>query len=829
MNPTQTSSAPASAAGPQPDVLAAAFAACRRVAPLWPLSHFVAVNPFVGLTGRPFAEVCELMQRLAPGGMQMPASYYAEKLAAGQITDTDLEAALAQAPLVLPATQAAAVAHWGIARLKEALTESTPVLEEEPILTVAEAADLRHGADWVTAITEALSQFCAAYFDQGQSAWRLPWKNQPLFAAWREAARCDATPELMGLAGFRERVGRLPEDPARAILASLESFGVDREHLEDLLHKELFSIRGWAGHAQYLTRERRSEGTAEDLVFQLLAIRLAYDAAVLAKVDSPEFREFWPASARESGATVESLSLLLWQMADEHAWQRQLDARLRAARTKTAPAPAQRPPLQAVFCIDVRSELIRRALESAMPGAETVGFAGFFGLPMEYLPFGTRHGAAQCPVLLSPKYRVRETLKHTTAAEAEEALRKKRLGKRITLGWNSFKTSAISCFSFVETAGLGFGLKLFRDAFAPASPEAPATPRSAPELTVSGHGDAACGIALADRVTLAQGALKNMGLTKSFARLVLLCGHGSLTANNPYGSGLDCGACGGHSGSPNARVGAAILNDPEVREVLVGEGVVIPKDTWFVAGMHNTTTDQVELFDVDLMPHSHWQDLERLLTALYEVARTVRRERAPLLGLAAERADLDAQVIARSRDWAQVRPEWGLAGNAAFIAAPRERTRNAKLGGRVFLHNYDWRADGDSSVLELIMCAPMVVANWINLQYLASTVNNAAFGSGNKVLHNVIGTLGVCLGNGGDLQTGLPLQSVHDGRKWIHEPLRLHVYLEAPRERIAAVLAKHEGVRHLVDHGWLLLSAMEDEGAAIWRCLPGARWEAHPA
>ena len=35
-----------------------------------------------------------------------------------------------------------------------------------------------------------------------------------------------------------------------------------------------------------------------------------------------------------------------------------------------------------------------------------------------------------------------------------------------------------------------------------------------------------------------------------------------------------------------------------------------------------------------------------------------------------------------------MRPEWGLAGNAAFVAAPRERAKGCNLGGRTFLPNY---------------------------------------------------------------------------------------------------------------------------------------------
>jgi hypothetical protein len=228
-----------------------------------------------------------------------------------------------------------------------------------------------------------------------------------------------------------------------------------------------------------------------------------------------------------------------------------------------------------------------------------------------------------------------------------------------------------------------------------------------------------------------------MGLTKNFARLVVIVGHGSETTNNPYASGLDCGACGGHAGDSNARVGAAILNEPAVRTGLAGHGIHIPSDTSFLAGLHNTTTDDVTIFDIDELPGTHRLDIEDLQAALCTAAKSARRERAASLGLDGTAPNFDKQVHARSRDWAQVRPEWGLAGNAAFIAAPRRRTKTVELQGRVFLHNYDHDADVDDSTLELIMVAPMVVANWINLQYYASTVNNPMFGSGNKVTPDI--------------------------------------------------------------------------------------------
>jgi uncharacterized protein YbcC (UPF0753/DUF2309 family) len=104
---------------------------------------------------------------------------------------------------------------------------------------------------------------------------------------------------------------------------------------------------------------------------------------------------------------------------------------------------------------------------------------------------------------------------------------------------------------------------------------------------------------LAERASLAEDILKGLGLLENFARIVLFCGHGSATKNNPYASGLDCGACGGHVGDANARLAAALLNQADVRTELSERGILIPSDTVFIGGLHNTTTDEVSLFDYE--------------------------------------------------------------------------------------------------------------------------------------------------------------------------------------------------------------------------------------
>jgi uncharacterized protein YbcC (UPF0753/DUF2309 family) len=334
------------------------------------------------------------------------------------------------------------------------------------------------------------------------------------------------------------------------------------------------------------------------------------------------------------------------------------------------------------------------------------------------------------------------------------------------------------------------------------------------------------GLTAEQRLNQAEAVLKGMSLTKDFARLILLAGHGSTTANNPHASGLDCGACGGHTGEASARIAADILNDPAVRIGLRSRGINIPDDTWFLGALHDTTTDQISLFDRGRVPAALRGELSELDGWLDKASALARRERSRFLALDKPDGDIDAQVLRRSRDWAQVRPEWGLAGNGAFIAAPRERTLGIDLGGRSFLHNYDWSQDEGFGVLKLIMTAPMVVASWINLQYYGSTVNNRVWGAGNKVLHNVVGTLGVLEGNAGDLKTGLAWQSVHDGEKLMHEPLRLNVFIEAPLAAISEIILAHKMVQDLVDNQWLHLWAMDDTGRVAHRYQRDGEWVA---
>jgi hypothetical protein len=477
----------------------------------------------------------------------------------------------------------------------------------------------------------------------------------------------------------------------------------------------------------------------------------------------------------------------------------------------------------------VRSEPLRRHLEAHSDSIETIGFAGFFGFALEVVQAGAARGDARCPVLIDPTVRVRQA---GAGGDDERIAARSAAARRRHERFGTLRKLAVGTYPLVETLGHFFGARLVTDALGwtrvhegGALLSDRAGRDAAPVVESEAATNPGEGLDAATRVDLAEAALRNMGLTDRFAEVVLLCGHGSDSSNNPYAAGLDCGACGGHPGDVNARVAAAVLNAPEVRSELGKRGILVPDDTVFVAGLHDTTRDVVRLFDADRIEPGRRARIEAWLEA---ACGETRAERSGGLG---ERPGpgLAKRLDRRANDWSQIRPEWGLARNAAFIAAPRDRTRGLDLGGRVFLHEYDAAKDEDGGVLELILTAPLVVASWINLQYYASTVDPQVFGSGRKALHNVVGRHGVQLGNRSDLKAGLPWESVHDGCDFVHEPLRLTAIVEAPVERIDAVLERHEGVRTLVENEWIHLMARDPESGRLrqrtaaaphWRALP---------
>jgi uncharacterized protein YbcC (UPF0753/DUF2309 family)/NADH:ubiquinone oxidoreductase subunit 5 (subunit L)/multisubunit Na+/H+ antiporter MnhA subunit len=774
----------------------AANTAARHIPPVWPLASYVAVNPFLGQTTETLADTAARLDRIGGTPVTMPRVWYLGRIESGEITDEDIAAALeASLHRDKPADPDA---------LKRAATGPAPATTTLP--TIADLAARATGIDWPGFLADRIGVWAGGYFDQGQALWSAP-QDKRAWAAYRAFATHDLAPEIMGLRHFAAFVADAPDDPVEAIRRGVSRLGVGEEALDSYFHQLLFALGGWAQYTRYHLWKAELADQDDSTITDMLAIRLLWEDALYRQY-APLIDAEWASVRAGHGEPIspsagQVIDAIL-QEAAERAAQRRLVDRLAAP---ASPASDDRPMLQAAFCIDVRSEVFRRALESVDANIQTLGFAGFFGVSAKHRRFASDAEELRLPVLMNPTVATCATTQETAEADREA-----RYVARARRAWGRFKLAAVSSFAFVEAMGPVYVAKLVRDALGrnPAPVPNDPAPRFDPALD------------LETRTDMAETVLRAMSLTRGFARIVLLAGHGANVVNNPHASGLQCGACGGYSGEVNARLLALLLNDSDVRAALIQRGIDVPADTAFVAALHDTTTDRVHLYDHDQAVSANAKNLAQVKRWLDRAGQAARAERAGRLPRAASGAD----IAIRARDWAEVRPEWGLAGCNAFIAAPRMRTRGRSLRGRAFLHEYDWRQDKDNefAVLELIMTAPVVVASWISLQYYGSTVAPDSFGSGNKLLHNVVGGIGVFEGNGGLLRAGLPLQSVHDGVEYAHEPARLSVVIEAPRTTMNDILDRHAGVRALFDNRWLHLFAIDDDGRIAFRYAGNLEW-----
>lgn len=565
----------------------------------------------------------------------------------------------------------------------------------------------------------------------------------------------------------------------------------------------------------------------------------------------------------------------------------------------TAPAPREKRPFaQMLFCIDVRSERIRRHLEQ-LGDYQTYGIAGFFGVPVSFVGLDKGSETHLCPVVVTPKNMVLElsTARNTDDDDFVTALEHV---------FHDLKGSVLSPFITVEALGLLFGLDMFGKSFAPLAynrwrsrlhparsgsrllldkltrEQADSIIRSLQRVmivkalgrelgiareaitddmirelreTAMGNQEGPTefarqfkldaqaeanfidclrrayridrgyvqiqferlgriGFTLDEQVHFVSQALRSIGMTKDFSRFVLLTGHGSSSENNPYESALDCGACGGNHGIVNARVFAQMANKPAVRERLRAQGIDIAADTWFIPALHNTTTDELRLYDLELLPPSHLVYLERLTNGLRAASRLSAAERLQTLEPAGGSDDPEKAYRNARRnamDWSQVRPEWGLSRNAAFIVGRRHITEHMDLEARSFLNSYDYRCDPKGRLLENILAGPVVVGQWINMEHYFSAVDNEHYGSGSKAYHNIAGRFGVMTGNLSDLRTGLPSQTVLKDGEPYHEPLRLITVLEAPFETARRAIEAVATIKHLVHNGWIRMVIVDPE------------------
>lgn len=743
--------------------------ASQVIGKTWPLYSFVTSNPLAGYEQMPFEEAVKQAEKLLNANVYPEASLFRQAWKKGEINEKILRDLLAQNQLF-----ASPEDYLLQMELHKKTVQINPNNNLDCIL-----------AKWL-----------AAFLDEGLAEWEMPNKSEGFYQAWRKLAIYDTDLPKTALA-------EIPKTSIEVLHELFNKYGEKKFITICTFH--LAALPGWTGYINHRTDSNSQWQEAYPISLQdYLGVRL-WIAQKIKAVIEPEKSSI---PANSTTAKLHYIWLKAWEKSFQSGLVKLLgNQQIDMSKSETK---KQIPDAQLVFCIDTRSELIRRNIENK-GNYETFGYAGFFGIAMDYENLNDGIIRKACPPIVNSAYKVSENAQKDNNAKLKAYQKKNKVSNFKEYFLKRMKNMLPSAFGYVEGSGFFYGISLIARTIAPGylyrltqknaqSHESICTPEIKKSCNHDEDGEP--NIPITEKAAIVKSAFDIMGW-QEFAPIIAFIGHGSHSANNAFGSSLDCGACAASPGRNNARMLAKLANLPEVRKSLYEDhNILIPRTTTFIGGEHNTTTDEIVLFDAET-PDLNKKWVKKLKINLKKAQLSATQER---LGIASNSVALAHK---KANDWGETRPEWGLAKNAGFVIGSRNLTKNHNLDGRCFLNSYNWETDASGSALENIMQGPMTVTQWINNHYYFSTVDNEVFGGGSKITHNITGKFAVVQGNGGDIKMGLPLQSLKQSDKEMyHQPLRLSVIIQAPLTRVTDILSRNENIKRLLDNQWIYLMVM---------------------
>ncbi len=748
-------------------------------------------------------------------------------------------------------------------------SESQPKASPAPSVRHRDVIRAAHNIDIDEQIHPVLIRLVGGFLDQGLAHWPMPERDRGLYPCFLQLHGHPLARLCGPWSHFLKRMiddDRSQERNAWTSLRhSLDALGIHEGEWESFLSEEALALRGWAGMMRQV--EKRPDlvpvAAVPARLVDFLAVRLLFTRAVLKQVMSKhglaeiplaELRtmlspEIGPAPkltplhrawrvfhvAQLCGLNADAVNCLsktdvamleteisafpsvsrrriLHLAFERHLRHRFYDALVQHESTEAQGSPH----FQAIFCLDEREESFRRHLEEVDPHAETYGAAGFYGVAIYFRGTTDAHPRALCPVAVEPKHYVAESAEHEDGPRPRWHQKRRRFSalvhKNIHVGSQTFTRGAIIMATIgvlwviplmlrVLFPRLGRGLPQ-RNAGFTTSKTRLQLDRNDETPPIGKHS----GYTVEEMARIVHAQLAPLGILSRLAPLVFVFGHGSRSLNNPQESAHDCGACGGGRGGPNARAFAQMANDPRVRAQLVSLGAQIPDRTWFIGGQRNTASNDVVLYDEDLIPQELYAHCARAKVSIDSARHLEAHERCRRFTTAPSSLHPQAALLhvqARAADLAQPRPEYGHASNAVCIIGRRARTKGLFLDRRAFLTSYDPTCDPNGELLTGLLAAVVPVVVGINLEYYFGYTDPTGYGCGTKLPHNVAGLLGVMDGAQSDLRTGLPWQMLE-----IHEPVRLTIVVETPIDMLRHIVEQDDYLNRLVQGRWLRLASL---------------------
>lgn len=662
-----------------------------------------------------------------------------------------------------------------------------------------------------------LFRVLCSYLDQGIAMWNFPVSKKGFLSSIREI-------EKNTFYGFfkSKRVRDLFINKHCEVSDLLKIVVGDESLYKQYLFDQQFGHQGWSGMVSTVEDkpdtllDTKKISLEELIVFELL---LEMDA-----LDS-KFGENWSPLAHKLKhkpihlfAHVPETELhevmAMWQEAFEWTYYDEVLNGLRSEKHVQKTSGTKH--FQAMVCIDDRETSLRDYIEKQDPNCETFSTPGFFNVEFFFQPEFGKFYTKLCPAPVTPKYLIKEI---GTKSKRKKDAHFSKQTHHLIRGW------IISQILGFESA-IRLVMNIFRPTAGAATSSSFSHMDKASHLTIENsnvndiENNLQVGFTVEEMATRVEGLLKSIALIKDFAPIVYVIGHGSSSANNPHYAAYNCGACCGRPGSVNARVFAFMANHSGVRKILGERGIVIPKETQFLGGIHDTTIDEIVFYDEEALLvknlELHFKNTKTFEKALDNNAKERSRRFASInTHLSAEK--IHNKIRKRAVSLFEPRPEYNHATNALCIIGKRDLTQGLFLDRRAFTNSYDHSIDPDGKILVGIMKPIGPVCGGINLEYFFSRVDNQKLGAGTKLPHNVMGLFGVANGIDGDLRPGLPSQMIE-----VHDPVRLLVVVEHYPEIVLKTIQTLPEMYEWYNNAWVNIIAVHPQTKEFYKFKDGA-------
>ncbi|OZB19600.1 MAG: hypothetical protein B7X58_02455, partial [Marinobacter sp. 34-60-7] len=312
--------APAPVTGTDTRAISAALAgAAERIAPVWPLDRWIAVNPWWGLRQQAMPQASRLLQKQGSVGLLMPPEFYRDAWQSGRIEATDIDAAAREAGVEVSdvGVESRAMSWLDCAQGADASIMSA-------VATLTEAG----GDALEQRLREQLGALCAQFFDQRQARWKKGNSGETLFGYWHRSG----LPVLMGLLprNLRTKTKAIPDQWPEASREMAAALNLTESQVTHLGHHLLLKLLGWASWCRGEDWRAGLAGAPTEHTQSLACIWLISEWLALQALperDQSRIRASWqPVDPITLGVQPEGL--WIWQRAYEHAWQRRFFADL---------------------------------------------------------------------------------------------------------------------------------------------------------------------------------------------------------------------------------------------------------------------------------------------------------------------------------------------------------------------------------------------------------------------------------------------------------------------------------------------------------------------